>query len=66
MSRYVRTYKVPVPVELYPLCSELNRIAARIYNKTMSLVKKIKNKRGKIFCRSFGKIKPSSFCRMGK
>jgi len=47
VSRYViRTYKVPVPVELYPLCSELNRIAARIYNKTMSLVKKIKNKKG--------------------
>lgn len=47
MSRYiVRTYKVPVPTELYPLCSELNRTAARIYNKTMSLVKKIKSKKG--------------------
>jgi len=47
MSRYiVRTYKVPVPTELYSLCSELNRLAARIYNKTMSLVKKIKNKKG--------------------
>ncbi|GAB4317280.1 RNA-guided endonuclease InsQ/TnpB family protein [Pseudothermotoga elfii] len=47
MSRYVvRTYKVPVPLELYPLCSELNKTAARIYNKTMSLVKKIKRKKG--------------------
>jgi putative transposase len=47
MSRYiVRTYKVPVPTELYSLCSELNRTAARIYNKTMSLVKKIKSKKG--------------------
>ncbi len=47
MSRYVvRTYKVPVPRELYSLCSELNRLAARIYNKTMSLVKKIKSKKG--------------------
>ncbi|WP_041425813.1 RNA-guided endonuclease InsQ/TnpB family protein [Pseudothermotoga hypogea] len=47
MSRYiVRTYKVPVPRELYPLCSELNRLAGRIYNKTMSLVKKVKSKKG--------------------
>jgi len=47
VSRYiVRTYKVPVPAELYDLCSELNKIAARIYNKTMSLVKKIKSKKG--------------------
>lgn len=46
MSRYiVRTYKIPVPIELYSLCSELNRLAARIYNKTMSLVKKIKSKK---------------------
>lgn len=42
----VRTYKVPVPEELYPLCAELNKTAARIYNKTMSLVKKIKRKKG--------------------
>ncbi|WP_274427589.1 hypothetical protein [Caldicellulosiruptor owensensis] len=28
MSRYiVRTYKVPVPRELYYLCSELNRLS---------------------------------------
>jgi len=47
MSRYVvRTYKVAVPKELYPLCAELNKTAARIYNKTMSLVKKIKYKKG--------------------
>lgn len=47
MSRYVvRTYKVPVPKELYHLCAELNKTAARIYNKTMSLVKKIKRKKG--------------------
>ncbi len=46
MSRYiVRTYKVPVPRELYPLCSELNKTAARIYNKTLSLIKKIKQKK---------------------
>ncbi len=41
----VRTYKVPVPRDLYPLCSELNKTAARIYNKTLSLVKKIKQKK---------------------
>jgi len=47
VSRYaVRTYKVPVPRELYSLCSELNRLAGRIYNKTMSLVKKVKSKKG--------------------
>lgn len=47
MSRYiVRTYKIPIPKELYPLCFELNKTAARIYNKTMSLVKKVKNKKG--------------------
>ena len=47
MARYiVRTYKVPVPTELYSLCSELNRTAARIYNKTMSKVQKIKSKKG--------------------
>jgi len=47
MSKYiVRTYKVPVPAELYPLCSELNKTAARIYNKTLSLVKKIKYRKG--------------------
>jgi len=47
MSRYiVRTYKVPVPRELDSLCSELNRTAARIYNKTMSKVQKIKSKKG--------------------
>lgn len=47
MSRYVvRTYKVPVPEELYHLCAELNKTAARIYNKTMSLVKKIKYRKG--------------------
>lgn len=42
----VRTYKVPVPAELYPLCLVLNKTAARIYNKTMSLVRKIKYKKG--------------------
>ncbi|MCD6550697.1 transposase [Thermotoga sp.] len=41
----IRTYKVPVPRGLYPLCSELNKTAARIYNKTMSLVRKIKRKK---------------------
>jgi putative transposase len=47
MSRYiVRTYKILVPRELYSLCFELNKTAARIYNKTMSLVKRIKNKKG--------------------
>jgi len=42
----VRTYKVPVPVEFYPLCNELNQTAARIYNKTLSLVQKLKRKKG--------------------
>ncbi|AMW32679.1 transposase [Fervidobacterium islandicum] len=46
MSRYViRTYKVPVPAELYNMCNELNQTAARIYNKTLSLVRKIKQKK---------------------
>jgi len=46
MSRYIiRTYKVPVPAELYTMCNELNQTAARIYNKTLSLVRKIKQKK---------------------
>lgn len=35
-----------MPAELYPLCLVLNKTAARIYNKTMSLVKKIKHRKG--------------------
>jgi len=47
MSKYtVRTYKVPVPTELYSLCQELNKTAARIYNKTISLVRKTQQKKG--------------------
>lgn len=47
MSRHtVRTYKVPVPFQFYALCDELNQTAARMYNKTLSLVRKIKQKKG--------------------
>ncbi len=47
MSRcIIRTYKVAVSKELYPLCEELNKTAARIYNKTLSLLRKIKEKKG--------------------
>lgn len=46
MSRYlIRTYKLAVPVELNGVCEKLNREAARIYNKTMSLIRKTKDKK---------------------
>ena len=46
MSGCIRTYKIPVPAQLYPLCDELNRTAGRIYSKTLSLVRKIHKKKG--------------------
>jgi len=46
MPRCVRTYKIPVPAELYTLCDELNRTASRIYSKTLSFVRKIHIKKG--------------------
>ncbi len=44
--RVIRTYKLAIPGHLNQICEELNRIAARIYNKTMSLVRKIHQKKG--------------------
>ncbi|MGQ9856047.1 MAG: RNA-guided endonuclease InsQ/TnpB family protein [Fervidobacterium sp.] len=43
---YVRTYKLAVPSELNAICERLNKEAARIYNKTMSLIRKTKDKKG--------------------
>ncbi|ABQ47129.1 transposase, IS605 OrfB family [Thermotoga petrophila RKU-1] len=45
-GRVIRTYKLAVPGHLNRMCEELNRTAARIYNKTMSLVRKIHQKKG--------------------
>ncbi|KUK22187.1 MAG: Transposase, partial [Thermotoga petrophila] len=45
-GRVIRTYKLAVPGHLNRMCEELNRTAARIYNKTMSLVQKIHQKKG--------------------
>jgi len=46
MPGCIRTYKVPVPAQLYSLCNELNRTAGRIYSKTLSLVRKIHERKG--------------------
>jgi len=35
-----------LPTELYPLCQELNETAAHIYNKTVSLIRKVKQRKG--------------------
>jgi putative transposase len=40
----IRTYKIPVPLELYKTCYRLNKTAARIYNKTISFIRKMKEK----------------------
>jgi len=46
VSRYeVRTYKLLVPTEYNSLCEQLNRNVARIYNKTLSLVRKTHKKK---------------------
>ena len=47
MPRYeIRTYKTPIPKKLYSVCEELNKTAARIYNKALSITRKTKNKKG--------------------
>ena len=46
MPLSLRTYRVPVPAQLYAVCEELNRTAGRIYSKTLSVVKKVKERKG--------------------
>lgn len=46
MSRYLKTYKFPVPKELYPQCEELMRYAGRVYSKTVSVVRKTYRRKG--------------------
>lgn len=46
MSRFLKTYFIPVPRDLYPKCEELSQFAGRIYSKTVSFVKKTYKRKG--------------------
>jgi len=44
--RLIVAFKIPVPSSMNEKTAELNKASARIYNKTLSLVRKIKQKKG--------------------
>ncbi|MEM2057927.1 MAG: transposase, partial [Thermoproteota archaeon] len=46
VPRYLKTYFIHVPRDLYPKCEKLSRIAGRIYSKTVSFVRKMHRRKG--------------------